>query len=199
MLTDGATRTLNLAQRLGLDDPSVFGQFAAGAGFAALVAVIVRFNQFMRSWMTLSIGQAPASAFVRLQSGGAARWEAHAYMFVLVVLFFVLCAAMVRIQRLRSRQRIGGRGAASLALVGMLAVVTLALDLWPYRVLIKSSMPRLDVGGERCFLLGEAGDELLIHCPDRVPPRNRVIKRSDPSVLPRSVTESIFDPPKKSS
>src|SRR5262249_48347987 len=111
---------------------------------------------------------------------------------------YMFVAAAVRIQRLRARRPIRGGGAA-LLLVGVMALATLTLDVWPYRILIKNNMPRLDVDGERCFALGESGGDLLIHCPDRVPPRNRVVKGTDQAIHRFGTSESIFDPPKKSS
>jgi serine/threonine protein kinase len=196
LLTDGATRTNSLSLKLGLDDPKVFGQAVAVAGFVALAVVFYRFLPFMRAWMTVSIGQRPASDFLLLQSG-APRISAYWYKTLLMVLLFVFGAAVIRIQRLRARQPIR-QGRAALALVSALALLTLLLDAWPYRILIKSNMPRVDVAGERCFVLGEASAQLLIHCPDRTPPRNRVVSSTDPDVHQLGVRENLFDPPKKS-
>lgn len=197
LVTDGATRTVGLSRRLGLDDPSVFGQAIAGAGLVALLAVILRFYPFLRAWMNpASISLHPASEFVLLQSGPP-RISAYWYKTILMVLLFGFGAAIVRIQRLRAGQSIRG-GSGALVLVAAMALVTLLLDVASYRILIKSAMPRLDVAGERCFALGEANNQLLIHCPDREPPRNRVVSSQDSSVHRLGVIESIFDPPKKS-
>ena len=54
-------------------------------------------------------------------------------------------------------------------------------------------------GRRRCFLLGQAGDDLLIHCPDGTTPRNHTVKRSDAGITVLGVSEKIFDPPQKRS
>ena len=64
----------------------------------------------------------------------------------------------------------------------------------PYRILYQNAFERVDVAGERCYLLGVDRDEGLITCPDAPPPRNRVIKLSDPAVHRLGVIESIFTP-----
>jgi len=196
LLTDGVTRTTRLSLRLGLNDPAAFGQAVAGVGIVALAALVTRFWPFMRAWGTLSISTRPAGQFVLLQSTGQGRIDAQWFKFLLVVLIFGFGAAVARIQRLRTGQsiRLGG---PALAVVSTMLIVTLVLCLLPYRILLKNAMPRLDVAGERCFALGEAADELLIHCPDRTPPRNRIVKSTDPSVHRLGVIESIFDAPGK--
>jgi hypothetical protein len=198
LLTDGATRTTSLSLKLGLDDPAVFGQAVAVAGLVALIAVVVHFLPFMRTWMTtVSIGSRPASELVLLQTGPP-RISAYWYKAALMLLLFAFGAAILRLQRLRARPSMQ-QGQAALALVSALAVTTLVLDAWPYRILIKSSMPRVDVAGERCFILGEAGEQLLIHCPGRTPPnRNSVVRSADPAVHRLGVNENLFDPPKQS-
>jgi hypothetical protein len=59
-------------------------------------------------------------------------------------------------------------------------------------------MPRLDVAGERCYRIGENGEDWLIHCPDHEPPRNRVVKRTDPSLRDTGLKENLFTPREKS-
>jgi hypothetical protein len=80
-------------------------------------------------------------------------------------------------------------------LVGVMFIVALLLCVAPYRIVWKNEAPRYDVAGERCFAIGESGSELLLHCPDRLPPRNRVVKRDDPSLHATGVRQNIFTPP----
>ena len=74
-------------------------------------------------------------------------------------------------------------------------MLTVLLIEVPFRLVWKNEAPRLDVAGERCYVLGEATDEALIFCPDRNPPRNQVIKLTDPAVRRLGTVESIFTPP----
>jgi hypothetical protein len=78
--------------------------------------------------------------------------------------------------------------------VSAMAALAIVFCVGPYRIEWISQMPRLDVAGERCYRIGEKGDDWLIHCPDRLPPRNRTVKRTDSSVVATGTTESIFTP-----
>lgn len=80
-----------------------------------------------------------------------------------------------------------------LPIIGLLTLTALMLET-PYRLGWHNSAERVDHHEDRCYLLGEAGDEGLIYCPDRNPPRNRVINFGDPAVRRSGITESIFTP-----
>jgi hypothetical protein len=62
--------------------------------------------------------------------------------------------------------------------VGMIAVV-LVLFAAPFRVLYHSQFPRADVNGERCFATGQLEGRVLLFCPERPPPRVRVVNASE--------------------
>jgi hypothetical protein len=64
----------------------------------------------------------------------------------------------------------------------------------PYRIVYQNRFPRVDLGDERCYEIGERRGELLLHCPDVRPPRNRVVTDSDPQLNRRGVVESVFTP-----
>jgi len=195
LLSHSVTRTTKISQRLGLDDPAVFGQAIAGVGLVLLAAVLWYFWPLVLAFGSVSISTKPAVQFLPLQSTGRARLDAQVYRFALVVLALAFAVASVRLQRLRNSQAVK-RGRAALAMVVAMMCVAVIFCEWPYRHLLKNTMPRLDVAGERCFALGESGDQLLIHCPDHSPPRNRIVASS--SVRRVGLIESIFDPPKTS-
>jgi hypothetical protein len=65
-------------------------------------------------------------------------------------------------------------------------------QVW-FRILYRNQAPPVQFGAERCYVLGEANDELLIYCPDRQPPRNQVVSRTSSSLhLLALPPESIF-------
>jgi hypothetical protein len=101
--------------------------------------------------------------------------------------------ALVRVQRLRvSARKPGVRGA--IGLVGLLLVITILLCELPYRIFHHSQMERIEVDGERCYVIGQRADEWLIYCPNRPPPRNRTVQRTAPGVQGSGTIESIFTP-----
>jgi len=197
LLTTSMTRTSRLSARLGLDDPAVLSQAAAGIGVIVMGLVLRHFWPFILAFGTRTISTQPAARFLPLQPGGPGRLDAQLYRFVLTLLVFGFGMALVRIHRLRGVRAVR-EGSMAFGLVGVMFGLALILCVLPYRIVWKNEMPRFDVAGERCFAIGAAGDELLLHCPDRTPPRNRVVKRSDASVHSTGLVQNIFTPPETS-
>ncbi|HET9833221.1 MAG TPA: serine/threonine-protein kinase, partial [Vicinamibacterales bacterium] len=194
LLTTSITHTSRLSSRLGLDDPAVLAQAVAGVGIVAMAYVLRHFWPFISAFGTTSISTLPATRFLALQPTGASRLDAQLYRLVLTLLAFGFGMALLRIQRLRSTRGVREGGVAS-GLVGVMFVIALLLCVLPYRIVWKNEAPRYDVAGERCFAIGENSDELLLHCPDRLPPRNRVAKRDDPALHATGIRQNIFTPP----
>ena len=194
LLTTSITRTSRLSARLGLDEPAVLSQAVAGLGVLVLAALLRRFWPFILAFGTVSISTQPAVRFAPLQPLGASRLDAQLYRFVFTMLVFGFGLALARIHRLRAG-RAAREGRLAFALVGLLFVIALVLCVFPYRIVWQNESPRYEVAGERCFAIGDRGDELLLHCPDRTPPRNRVVRRDDPAVHATGVRQNIFMPP----
>jgi hypothetical protein len=62
----------------------------------------------------------------------------------------------------------------------------------PYRLFNYNQCERVDLGDLHCYDIGETGDEVLVYCPGASPPRNRIVKRSDPQLRRIGIVESIF-------
>src|SRR5207302_2922921 len=106
-----------------------------------------------------------------------------------------LCFGLSRIIHLR-RHHATRTGFSSLtAVIGVLAVAVL-MNEWPYRIMFApwNMFERIDFAGACCYVIGVRAADWLIYCPDRNPPRNRVIRRTDPAVRRAGVVESIFTP-----
>ncbi len=194
LLTTSITRTSRLSARLGLDNPVVLSQAVAGVGIVVLAVLLRRFWPFILAFGTVSISTQPASHFLPLQPIGTGRLDAQLYRFVFTLVVFGLGMALVHIQRLRAARAIR-EGGLPFALVGFMFAIALALCVFPYRIVWQNESPRYDVAGERCFAIGETADELLVYCPDRQPPRNRVVRRNDPAVHATGIRQNIFMPP----
>ncbi|HUK36110.1 MAG TPA: serine/threonine-protein kinase [Vicinamibacterales bacterium] len=194
LLTTGVTRTTRLSARLGLEDPSVLSQAVAGIGLVVLAVVIRHFWPFISAFATASISTQPASRFLPLQPVGLYRLDAQLYRVVLTALVVGFALSLARVRRLRAARAVSD-GAVPAAVVGLMLVTAILLCQAPYRILWKNESPRLDVAGERCYQIGESGESLLIHCPDRQPPRNRIVTKDNPSVHPTGIIQNIFTPP----
>jgi predicted Ser/Thr protein kinase len=193
LVITGVTQTHRLESRLSLQDPAVLGQAVALVGGLVLVAIFWRFYTFFRAVTTISIDTQPAEVFLPLQPKGPPRLDAQLYQLSLVFAIACFGVAIARIQWLRARSPLR-RGRTVLALVSTMAAVAIVMCVWPYRIEWLSDMPRLEVAGERCYRIAENGDDWLIHCPDRPPPRNRTVKRTDPTVRDTGRNQSIFAP-----
>jgi hypothetical protein len=195
LLTTSYTRTTRISERLGLNDPAVMGQAVAGVGIVLMGLLFWRYWPFIRAWAALdSISRLPAEWYAPLKPGkGQGRIDAQTYRIAFSAVIVLFTLAIARIVRLRDRSAVSG-GRAGLFAVGAMLLVTILMCQAPYRIVWKNEMPLLDVAGERCFALAENGGDLLIHCPDRVPPRNRVVKRGDPSIHDTGVRQNIFTP-----
>ena len=200
LLTTSVTRTSRLSARLGLNDPAVLSQAVASVGVLLMAVLFWRYWSFIRAWAALdSISRLPAEWYAPLKPGkGQGRLDAQTYRIAFSAAIVLFTFAIARIVRLRARAPIkGSRG--GLVAVGAMLLVAILMCQAPYRIVWKNEMPLLDVSGERCFALARNGDDLLIHCPDRTPPRNRVVKRGDPSIHDTGVRQNIFTPPEDAS
>jgi hypothetical protein len=177
-----------LVNRLNLNDPTVLAQALAALGTAAVALVAWRFNLLIRAW-GVSISVAPNELIWRL--GDANEGEKVLYRAVLTLLFFAFAAGLIRVIKLRVAQRVR-RGTASFA--GLVIVVTSLLLLIeaPYRILWRNESRRVDYQGSRCYVIGEDAARWLLFCPEKGPPRNRVVARTDPAVRESGEIENIF-------
>ena len=186
------TRLRRLASGLDLTDPTVFAQAVATLGAIALVGIVWQFSDLLLA-CTTTISDAPAERLVPL------RWDLRfapaLYRLALDALILALSAAVIRIRTLRARQPAVHR-AGLVPIVSVLVLTVLLLEA-PYRLLWNNDATRVDLAGERCYVLGEHDSRLLLFCPDRNPPRNQIVDVRDPTVVRLSdPPESIFTPPR---
>ena len=187
------TQTHRLESRLDLRDPLIFGQAVSLVGFVLIAAIFWRYWRFFQAFATASIDTVGPERFLPLQPRGQPRVDAELYQVWLMFLVAGFLVSIGRIQRLRARYPVR-RGGGSLVLVCGMTAATILMCVLPYRITWVAKMPRLDVAGERCYQIGENSDDWLIHCPDRLPPRNRVVRRTDPAVRDVGIKENIFTP-----
>lgn len=93
--------------------------------------------------------------------------------------------------KLRVAQRVR-RGAASFAGLVVVVASLLFLNEAPYRILWKNESRRIDYEGSRCYVIGEDTTRWLLFCPEKGPPRNRVVARTDPGIRESGEIENIF-------
>jgi hypothetical protein len=193
LLSRASGVTRDLVRSLHLDEPAAMAQALAAAALLSLVLVSWAFADLISAWQA-DVNSSPAAVFAPLHP--ANEREHNAYVIVLHLLALGFGVALFRIGRRRARTRASG-GAAAMIVIGAIVAVFVLMFVWPYRIMWQNAFERAETGVERCYVIGEAGDDLLLHCPDTAPPRNRVVKRDEPAVRRLGVAESIFTPPEK--
>jgi tRNA A-37 threonylcarbamoyl transferase component Bud32 len=191
LVTTGLTRTRYLSVRLGLNNPTVLAQAVAMVGFIALAGLTAAFWNVIRAWM-VNINTAPSEQWLPLRPGNRTAYQV--FHFLLCVLVLAFSIAVFRIGRLRATQRVRSSAASFSLVVGMLTFSIVMLIL-PHRIAWKAQFERVDVGNDRCFILGEHDTRMQVFCPERVPPRNRTIGPNDPPPKRLGIAQSIFSTP----
>jgi hypothetical protein len=172
---------------MGLDRPTGLAQALAGLALVTLFVFTQVNRDVILAW-TSSVNTAPIATFLPINESNRARIYYELFLDVAIPAFIygLYCAVHVR-------RREGSRdGTAALAvLVGVIAIMVFMRE-WPYRTFHHRDFERVKFSGERCYVNGESGDELLILCPGGSPPRNHVIRRDDPNLERLGIIENVF-------
>ncbi len=162
----------------GLGDPDTFVQALCVVALIGLVAHLWYFAPLILAYAGVaSAARAPAEDLAIL---GSERIALHAaYCAVLVILMFMLATGLWTASKAAARRR-NSLSAGPMIASGMLLAILLFLLAGPWRILFSDSFPEVRVDDRQCFIIGEAGDELLLHCPTSPASRNQVVRRDDP-------------------
>jgi len=97
--------------------------------------------------------------------------------------------------------RLGKTRGTSVAkpLFGVLVILLATVLVWvfPYRILWQNQFEKIRLEGARAYIIGQNGDELLVHCPDASPPRNRIVSANDAGIVRLQIRESVFASPQQ--
>ena len=178
----------SLASSLRLDEPAGLAYAVTIVGVVLTGVVVWTYRDLLAACTTPALLNSAPEMLARVEPGHLGRF----YRLSLDALMVVYILTLVRLRRL-----LGGGGASRVTVmapvVGVLAF-TLLLSVGPWRILWRNRVERVEVAGERCYVLGEAESQAQVYCPDRPPPRTRVIRLSDPSVERTGLFESLFTP-----
>jgi len=183
-------RAAAVALRIGLDDPVVLAQALATLGIVAIALVVWWFLSLTRAW-TGYVNTSPTNVLRALDPNNPDRGY---YRIVLTLLTAAIAVGLARVIKLRRDRRTQHGTGALVLLVATVAFMVVLAD-FPYRLFSHSEGERVDYNGLRCYDIGQSGDEVLIYCPETNPPRNQVVKRSDPSLHRLGIVESVFTLP----
>lgn len=187
-------RLAEQAHRLGLRDASVIASAFLLVSAVALVVAWHHFFPLFNAWITTRISTSPVEA-LRLLAPDANNPRFSEYhvnyrkTFTWIALpslvFWPLMAraAAKRGQPLRPGLLAGAAG---------VAVLTLVLMDFPWRLTYRNDFDAARWQQNDCYVLGRRQDETLLFCPTLLPPRNRIVKSTDPALQRTGVHENIF-------
>jgi hypothetical protein len=98
---------------------------------------------------------------------------------------------LYKVIQLRQREQ-SGTGRVAVAMLAVVITIMVLMNEAPYRTFQHRDFERVDLAGARCYIIGESGDEFLILCPGKEPPRNRTIRRDDPQLRRLGIIENVF-------
>jgi hypothetical protein len=178
-----------VARTLEWHQPEPSAQLATALGVVALALIVWGFwDLLIACFSQVSDFSAEELPVLRRDR----RFAPALYRVALEVLILALASAIIHLKRIGRRRPVGARVEAPLW--ALLVVAVLFAEL-PYRLLWSNQAERVDVAGERCYVLGTSSRETLVHCPDMAPPRNRALLLGDPQLRRTGITESLFSPP----
>jgi serine/threonine-protein kinase len=111
---------------------------------------------------------------------------------LLTLVVFVFGVGWYQVWR-QARNR-GERDARAMIRAGVVLTVCSALvfQAMPFRILFHSRGERVSYRSERCYAVGQRGEDAVLFCPHRPPPRVQIVKTTDPTLRREGVVESIF-------
>ncbi len=160
--------------------------FLAQSGLLALTWWL--FRDLLNGFDSLIV-QAPGGDLTSLSTANAESQKI--FRQVVSVEFIAMSAAWLGLlwRRFQSKDRGGW-----LSFSGGLAAtfVTVILLVLPYRILSHNEHERVVHRSDTCYLVSQAGNEVLLFCPLQPPPRNRVVRLDDPELERGGPEESVF-------
>jgi hypothetical protein len=188
-------RRAALSAQFSLHDPVVLGQSLAAVAAIGLVTVVVWFYPVILSYAQW-VSHAPPERLYPLSPDASG--PRGAYRVAVDILLLIVGLGMYRLVHLKNAQR-SQLWTGAVPIVAALLFIILLLHIVPYRLMFLNKFERLDVSGERCYLVDELENDAFVFCTERKPPRNQVIRLDAPGVRRSGIFESMFVPPFESS
>ena len=177
--------------RLHLNDPTILAQALFAIGVLALAAVIWGYIDLISAFMT-PLNEAHSVEIAALRPD---QIDSHvAYGRTLDLIILVLSVAWLKVFRAWRKER---PQAGVMPLVATIAVIAAAVLLWvtPYRIVFQNEFEKIELDGQRGYILGEREGELLIYLPEAARNERRLVISDGDSRLHRlQVMENVFSP-----
>ena len=178
----------NTAHRLRLDDASFVASCALTVSSLAIIAAWWYFMPLLTALLT-RVSNGPAENLALLSPVFVPYHNQYRVIFSAVVLLSILVWYPV-MKLIRKGQSLHWGLWAGGAVVTCVALFFLH---FPYRLLYFNRVfEAVSWNGAYCYLIGEREDDSLLFCPEMQPPRNRIVRKDDETLMRSGITESIF-------
>ena len=176
-------------RQAGLDDLNAAATAICAAGLLSFAAILLMFRPLMAA-ITSRIADAPLDTLAILRTSN---YRYHSYFGIALDLLLLLMAVgLVAVAR-RARATPSRIPVGPVTGIVALALVAMLVHAGAWRIIYKNDFRQATVGGESCYVLGQNSAEQLVHCPHVPPPRNRVLTRTDTTVMPTGTVGRISD------
>jgi hypothetical protein len=173
--------------RLSLNSATTAAKAMAIVGLCGIVGSVWLFRGLFRACLS-PISSSPASVLLPLAPASGQRQLSNLTFDILVL---VLSLGLIHVSQLRARHA-ARSGATAVTMLVIELVTAVCLMVLPYRLSFANRFPRVSYAGNRCYVIGQTKDDLLMFCADSDVPRNRIVKRSDQDVHWLGVVESLY-------
>ena len=180
-------RRHEVAVATGLDRSAVLAQALTGLGIATLVGMSWYYADLIRAFSSF-FNSSPIEQLMPMTDSAPARTQYHIALSLATLAF---AFGLYKVMKLRTREKADG-GRIAVAMLAAVIVVMVVMNEAPYRTFHHRDLERVDLAGARCYISGESGDEVLVLCPGREPPRNSVVHKDDKRLERLKNKENVF-------
>jgi predicted Ser/Thr protein kinase len=178
-----------VGHRLRLDEAAVVGSCALILSTASILMAIWYFAPLLVTLLTVPLQMDSKEQLRMLSHDFVADHNQYRYIFALVVLFSAV--VWYPVWRLVQKGQTLHWGIVASGIAGTCFALTLLH--FPYRLLyFTDAVVAVEWNGSRCYVIGERANQDLLFCAALEPPRNRIVAKNDPALVPLGITESIF-------
>jgi eukaryotic-like serine/threonine-protein kinase len=180
----------HVPQRLRLETLEVRAQLLLPLQVLLLIGFAWHFRDLIGAY-TNHISDAPAGAMTALQPDNVGRHVAYGVALdALILLAVVSWWALIRTRVRRGESAID----SNVVVASVLLTISLLMLTLPYRIIWHNDFERVQIESARCYNIGQRDGDLLVHCPELMSPRNKVVEENDSRLVRSEVVESIFTP-----
>jgi hypothetical protein len=157
------------------------------AGALAFLAICLVFRDLIFGF-TSGITDAPMATLAVLHPS---RLPTHVYYGM--ALDMLLLAMLVGLAGIVRRSRSSSMPLPTGPVIGIVALACLSMffHALAWRILYKDQFRQVIVADQRCYAIGQTQEDVLIHCPQSAPPRNRLVSRNATTITPTGIEEKI--------